>query len=79
MFTLLDNNFLVKKAIPKHFTNFEYCIAYRNNIASQQNVRTHPELDKDTFEVQVNITEDNEDLNVKLEPKSKLHEVQPTS
>ena len=37
------------------------------------------ELDDDTSEVQVNITEDNEDLNVKPEPKSKLHEVQPTS
>ena len=79
MFTLLDNNFLVKKAIPKHFTNFEYCIAYRNNIASQQNVRTHPELDEDTFEVQVNITEDNEGLNLNPESVNELHEVQPTS
>ena len=37
------------------------------------------EPDENTFEVQVNITKDNEDLNVKPEPKSKLHEVQPTS
>ena len=37
------------------------------------------EPDKDTFEVQVNIMEDNEDLNVKSKPKSKLHEVQLTS
>ena len=35
------------------------------------------EPDKDTSEVQVNITEDNEDLNMKSE--SELHEVQPTS
>ena len=37
------------------------------------------EPDENPFEVQVNITEDNEDLNVKPEPKSKLPEVQPTS
>ena len=37
------------------------------------------EPDEDTFEVQVNITEDNEDLNVNPESKSELHEVQPTS
>ena len=34
------------------------------------------EPDKDTSEVQVNITEDNEDLNVKPESESELHEVQ---
>ena len=28
--------------------------------------------------IQVNITEDNEDLNVNPESKSELHEVQPT-
>ena len=37
------------------------------------------EPDEDTFEVQVNITEDNEDLNVNPESESELHEVQPTS
>ena len=35
------------------------------------------EPDEDTFEVQVNITEDNEDLNVNPKSKSELHEVQP--
>ena len=34
------------------------------------------EPDEDTSEVQVNITEDNEDLNVNSESKSELHEVQ---
>ena len=37
------------------------------------------EPDKDTSEVQVNISEDNEDLNMNPESKSELHEVQPTS
>ena len=37
------------------------------------------EPDEDTFEVQVNISEDNEDLNVNSKSNSKLHEVQPTS
>ena len=37
------------------------------------------EPDEDTSEVQVNITEDNEDLNVNLEFESELHEVQSTS
>ena len=37
------------------------------------------EPDEDTSEVHVNITEDNEDLNMKPESKSELHEVQPTS
>ena len=36
-------------------------------------------LDEATSETQVNITEDNEDLNVNPESKSELHEVQPTS
>ena len=35
------------------------------------------ELDKDTSEVQVNVTEDNEDLNVNSKSKSELREVQP--
>ena len=37
------------------------------------------ELDEDTFKVQVNITEDNEDLNMNPESESELHEVQSTS
>ena len=37
------------------------------------------EPDEDTSEVQVNISEDNEDLNVNSKSDSKLHEVQPTS
>ena len=37
------------------------------------------EPDEDTFEVQVNITKNNEDLNVNLKSESELHEVQPTS
>ena len=37
------------------------------------------EPDKDTSEVQVNITEDNEDPNMNLEFESELHEVQPIS
>ena len=37
------------------------------------------EQDEDTSEVQVNITEDNEDPNVNLEFESELHEVQPIS
>jgi len=37
------------------------------------------EPDEDTSEAQVNITEDNEDLNVNLESESELHKVQPTS
>ena len=37
------------------------------------------EPDEDTSEVKVNITKDNEDLNVNLESKNELHEVQPTS
>ena len=36
------------------------------------------EPDEDTSKVQVNITEDNEDLNVNTESKSELHKVQPT-
>ena len=36
------------------------------------------EPDENTSEVQVNITEDNEDLNVKTEPKSKLHIIELT-
>jgi hypothetical protein len=36
------------------------------------------EPDEDTSKVQVNITEDNEDLNVNLESKSELYELQPT-
>ena len=36
------------------------------------------EPDKDTSEVQVNVTEDNEDLNVNSKSKSELREVQPT-
>ena len=34
---------------------------------------------ENTFEVQVNITEDNEDRNMNPESESELHEVQPTS
>ena len=81
MFTLLVFSSLVKeiKAILKHFTNFEYCIAYINNIANQRNVQTHQGPDEDTSKVQVNITEDNEDLNVNPESESELHGVQPTS
>ena len=37
------------------------------------------EPDGNIFEAQVNITEDNEDLNVNPESKSELHEVQPMS
>ena len=37
------------------------------------------EPDKDTSEVQVNVTGDNEDLNMNPESKSEVHEVQPTS
>ena len=37
------------------------------------------EPDEDTFKVQVNITEDNEDLNMNSKFESELHEVQPTS
>ena len=37
------------------------------------------EPDEDTSEVKVNITKNNEDLNVNLESKNELHEVQPTS
>ena len=37
------------------------------------------EPDGNIFEAQVNITEDNEDLNVNPKSKSELHEVQPTS
>ena len=36
------------------------------------------EPDEDTSEVQVNITEDNEDLNVNPESENELHEVQST-
>jgi len=67
-----------------------YCIAYRNNIVSWRNVQIHPETrqghfwstssqQRDISEAQVNITEDNEDLNVNSESESELHEVQPTS
>ena len=66
MFTLLDSIFLVKKAILKHFTNFEYCIAYRNDITSRRNVRTIPGTRQEYFQNQVNITED-EDLNMNPE------------
>ena len=81
MFTLLVFSSLVKeiKAILKHFTNFEYCIAYRNNIASRRNVQIIQEPDEDISEVQVNTTEDNEDLNVNPESETELHEVHPTS
>ena len=37
------------------------------------------EPDEDTSEVQVNITEDNEDLNMNPKSESELHEVQSTS
>ena len=37
------------------------------------------EPDGDISEAQVNITEDNEDLNVNPKSKNELHEVQPTS
>ena len=37
------------------------------------------EPDEDTSEVQVNITEDNEDLNMNPMSESELHKVQPTS
>ena len=37
------------------------------------------EPDEDTSEVQVNITEDNEDLNMNPKSESELHKVQPTS
>jgi len=37
------------------------------------------EPDEDTSKVQVNVTEDNEDLNVNPKSESELHEVQPTS
>ena len=37
------------------------------------------EPDVDISKAQVNITEDNEDLNMNLESESELHEVQPTS
>ena len=37
------------------------------------------EPDEDTLEVQVNMTEDKEDLNVNPKSKSELREVQPTS
>ena len=36
------------------------------------------EPDGDTFEVQVNITEDNKDLNMNPKSESELYEVQPT-
>ena len=36
------------------------------------------EPDEDISEAQVNVTEDNEDLNVNPESKNELHEVQPT-
>ena len=37
------------------------------------------EPDEDTSKVQINVTEDNEDLNVNPKSESELHEVQPTS
>ena len=37
------------------------------------------ELDGDIFEAQVNVTEDNEDLNVNPKSERNLHEVQPMS
>ena len=67
MFTLLDNNFQWRKAILKHFTKFKYCIAYRYNIVSRRNYELIQEPDEDTSEVQVNVTGDNEDLNVNPE------------
>ena len=36
------------------------------------------EPDEDTFEVQVSVMEDNEDLNTNPKSKSELHEIQPT-
>ena len=37
------------------------------------------ETDEDISEAQVNVTEDNEDLNMNPESESEVHEVQPTS
>ena len=37
------------------------------------------EPDEDLSKAQVNITEDNEDLNMNPESETELHEVQPTS
>jgi len=37
------------------------------------------EPDEDISEAQVNVTGDNEDLNMNPESESELHEVQPTS
>ena len=37
------------------------------------------EPDEDIFEAQVNVTEDNEDLNVNSKSESELHEDQTTS
>ena len=68
-----------RKTILKHFTNFNYCIAYRNDIVSRRNAWIHLGTRRDISEAQVNITEDNEDLNVNPESESELHGVQPTS
>ena len=79
MLTLLDYNFYWRKAILKYFTNFGYCIAYRNDIISRWNVRTYPGTRRDIFEAQVNVTEDNEDLNVNPKSERNFNEVQPMS
>ena len=55
-----------------------YCIAYRNNIVSRRNIRSHSGTRRDISKAQINVMEDNEDLNVNPKSESELHEVQPT-
>ena len=79
MFTLLVFNSLVKELYLS--TSLISSIALHIEIISLVDgiYELIQEPDKDTSEVQVNITEDNEDPNVNLEFESELHEVQPTS
>ena len=80
MFTLLDNNFFSEGKLYLS-TSLISSIALHIEIISLVDgaYELIQEPDEDISEAQVNITEDNEDLNMNPESESELHEVQPTS
>ena len=80
MFTLLDNNFFSEGKLYLSTSLISSTALHIETISLVDGIYGFiQESNEDTSEVQVNITKDNEDLNVNPESKNELHEVQPTS
>ena len=81
MFTLLNEFQLFSKGKLYLSTSLIPSIALHIEIISLVDgmYELFQKPDEDLSKAQVNITEDNEDLNVNPESESELHEVQPTS